>query len=157
MRLFRIVPLLILIFLIALTAQAETLYKWVDEKGVQRFSNQPPPEDVDSYETIEGVPESDSSEQGERESYRSMMERVEEENRRSQFLERQKAKERAQEEKRKVEAEREKRISGERQRLEQQIDAINKRALGPKFTEGMRRAQIEEIQKKIEALEKSAP
>jgi signal transduction histidine kinase len=154
MRLFKLMPLLILCVCLSMAvvpATADTLYKWVDRNGVQNFSNQPPPAEVESYEIIEGVGETDKD-GGERASYQMMMERVQEENRRSEALEKQKAQERAEKEKHKAEAEREKRINEERQRLERRIDDIKNRALGPNFTEGMRRAQIEEIQKQIDEL-----
>ena len=154
MRLFKPVPLLILcvaLSMAAVPAMADTLYKWIDRNGVQKFSNQPPPAEIESYEVIEGVGETEKD-GGERASYQMMMERVQEENRRSEVLEKQKAQERADKEKHKAESEREKRIDEEKQRLERRIDEIKNRALGPNFTEGMRRAQIEEIQKQIDEL-----
>jgi hypothetical protein len=157
MRLFKAVPLLIVLSVAAASvafAESETLYKWTDRHGVQKFSNQPPPPEVETYEIIEGV-RNPASPEGERSSYRSMMNRVEEEKLRNEALERRKANERAQEERRQAEADRENRISAERRSLEQEIEAIENRALGPRFTEGMRRAQIEELQKKIDQLEQS--
>jgi hypothetical protein len=144
--------LILALFLIlaGTTAEADTLYKWTDSDGVPRFSNQPPPPEVDSYEVIETGPSPEMEQ--ERSSYRIMMDRVQEENRQRELLERQMAQMREKEEKSRAEAEHEQRIQAQRQQLQQKIDEINRRALGPHFTEGMRRAQIEEIQKKIDEL-----
>jgi len=155
MRLWIKGVLVFALFMAAASVHAEDIYKWTDTKGVQKFSNKPPPEGTD-YEIIEGV-SYDSSDQaqdrGYRESYERMMERVERQNRQSDAESHQKALDRAQEERRKAETERKSRIQAERRRLQQKIDEINQRGMGPYYTEGMRRAQIEEIQEKIDALE----
>ncbi|KJS32891.1 MAG: hypothetical protein VR64_05015 [Desulfatitalea sp. BRH_c12] len=148
------------LFLAAASVHAEDIYKWTDTKGVQKFSNKPPPEGTD-YEIIKGVSPNQAQDvspdqaqdKGYRESYERMMEGVERQNRQSDAESRQKALERAQEEQHKAETERVTRIQAERRRLQQQIDEINQRGLGPYYTEGMRRAQIKEIQEKIDALE----
>ena len=74
----------------------------------------------------------------------------------AQRLERQReadAAARAEEKKRLEEAQRKEKIQAQRSLLEQQIEAINKRALGPTYTQGMKQAQIDKIKKQIEALE----
>ncbi|RJQ66507.1 MAG: DUF4124 domain-containing protein [Desulfobacteraceae bacterium] len=154
MRIWKAALLSVVLSLAATIASSETLYKWIDGQGVQRFSNQPPPSDVEAYETFESAPEP-SSDSGQREEFKHMLQKVEQENRQNEAQARQEASQRANEKKRKAEAERRFRIQAERQDLERQIEAIEKRALGPNFTQGMRQAQIEQIKLKIEALEES--
>lgn len=129
---------------------AELIYTWTDESGVQRFSDQPP-EDKADFDTIPAAPP--SRENGTRQEYLRMMEQVEQERHRREREARREAEARAQEEKQRAEAERRARIDAERRRLQDQIDELNNRAMSPYFTQGMRDAQIEEIQEKIDALE----
>lgn len=152
MRIGKAALVLLILFLASGTAYSETMYKWVDAQGIQRFSNQPPPPDVKEYETIPGTDEPAPGDE-QRPEFRQMMHRVEQENRQNDAEARQRELERAQEAERKAEAERRSRRQAERQRLERRIEQIKKRALGPTFTQGMRQAQIDQIQKQIDALE----
>lgn len=155
MRITKAASLWVVLFLVAAASvHSETLYKWTDSQGVQRFSNQRPPEDVDVYETIEGTREPSSSD-AQRPEYRQMLNRVEQENRQSEAQARQIALERANEAQRKARAERKARIDAERQVLEQQIEELKNRGLSPTFSQGMRQAQIEKIEKQIDELEAS--
>jgi len=135
---------------------ADTIYSWTDAQGVQRFSNNPPPEGIENFQKLE--PQASPSENHRdvderRSSYDQMVRQATVE---AQQLERQRQAEaaaQAAEKKRIAEAQRKEKIKSERNRLNLQIEAINKRALGPTYTPGMKQAQIDIIKKQIDALE----
>lgn len=135
---------------------ADTIYGWTDEHGIQRFSNHPPPQHIDNFVKYESPPSpsDDAEETGKRRSSYDQM--VQEATAESRQLERQReaAAASAAAEKKRLEQERQNAvIEAERSRLEQQIKAIENRALGPTYTKGMKQAQIDKILKQIEALE----
>lgn len=142
--------------LFAATVSADTIYSWTDEQGVQRFSNDPPPEGIENFQTFESQaspPQTQNAVNERRPGYDRMVKQASDE---AQQLERQReaqALARAEEKKRLAEAQRKEKIQAQRILLEQQIKSINKRALGPAFTQGMKQAQIDKIKKQIEALE----
>ena len=142
--------------LLAATVSADTIYRWTDEQGVQRFSNAPPPEGIENFQTFESqasAAQSPKAADERRSSYDQMVKQASDEARQ---LERQReadAAARAEEKKRQAEARRKEKIQAQRSLLEQQIESINKRALGPTYTQGMKKAQIDKIKKKIEMLE----
>lgn len=130
---------------------ADTIYTWTDDQGIKRFSDRPPAEAAD-VETISAEPPLPASE-GVRREYLQMLEASAQERRqREQELEREAAAQ-AEKEKQEIQDQRKAKIDAERERLQQQIDALNNRALSPGFTQGMRQNQIDQIQKKIDALE----
>lgn len=131
--------------------QADTIYRWTDEQGVQRFSNHPPPEGIEKFEKIESQPEPSKAE-GNVEKRRPGYDRMLQEASHQMQQQEKQRQAKAAEEKRKAEALRQEEIQNERRRLEQQIETIEKRALGPHFSKGMKKAQIDEIKKQIEAL-----
>jgi hypothetical protein len=142
--------------LLVATVSADTIYGWTDKQGVQRFSNDPPPEGVENFEKFDSQP-SPSQYQGNANERRSSFDRmVQKASVETQQLEHQREAEaaaQAAEKKRIAEAQRKEKIQSERNRLDQQIEAINKRALGPTYTQGMKQAQIGRIKKQIDALE----
>ena len=142
--------------LLAPIVSADSIYTWTDENGVQRFSNDPP-SGVENYQRIEsqGIrPDSPEADDKRRSSYDQMVQQALHD---TQQMEQQgKAEEaaRAAEEKRLAEQRRQAEIQSERNRLLQQIEAIKNRAVSPTFPMGMKQAQIDKIQKQIDALEK---
>jgi hypothetical protein len=143
-------PALICFLLIVPALPADSIYTWTDENGVKRFSNKKP-DHITDFEVIPAVPAGEDD--GKREAYLRMMEQVERERRQRELEVQREAAARAEEEKQKAQAERQAHIDAERNRLQRQIDDLNNRALSIYFTQGMRDAQIEEIQKQIDALE----
>ena len=129
---------------------ADTIYIWTDERGVKRFSDQPP-EGVENFESVDGT----ASKPGEQ--TRPGLERlVEEVRRENEEADRRRQKQeilRKADEKRKAEEQKNARIEAERARLQKQIDELNNRALSPTYTQGMRDNQIRMIQEKINALQ----
>lgn len=145
----KIAALLIVAFMLAAPAIADTIYIWTDEKGVKRFSNQPP-EGVENFDTVEG-----SSSKAEEQTRPGLEQLVEEVRRENQEAERRREQEetlRKAEETRKATEEKNTKIQAERARLQKQIDELNNRALSPTYTQGMRDNQIRMIQEKIDAL-----
>lgn len=142
--------------LLAAIVSADTIYTWTDEQGVKRFSNHAPPEGIENFQTLESQPlpsQTPNAADERRSSYDQMVKQASDE---AQQLERQREAEaaaRAEENKRLAEAQRNEKIEAQRSQLEQQIESINKRALGPTFTQGMKQAQIDKIKKQIQALE----
>lgn len=147
----KIAAALILVLMIGTYASGGTIYIWTDENGVKRFSDQPPPEGIEDYQTAEGsVAKPD---EGEREGLRQMLNEVEAQKRESERKEEAQAAARAEEQKREAEAQRRAETQAEREQLQKQISDLRKRALSPTFTQGMRDHQINEIQKQIDALD----
>lgn len=138
---------------------ADTIYSWKDKDGNLKFSNEPPPEGITVYQTTESPP-TDSNNQNSnnkrRPSYDKMVEQsIKDANassakRKKEALARDAAKKKA------MEAERKERMLAERKRIEQQIQAIKNRAVSPTYSNGMKQAQIEELEKKIQKLEKDS-
>jgi len=145
----KITMVFVVLLMIASPAAAETIYIWTDENGVKRFSNQRP-EGVETYETEEGA--ASGAEGGERPEFDRMIEEVKQQNRQSDIEREEEAARRKAEAERKAKEEKEARIAAERARLQEQIDALNNRALSPTFSQGMRDHLIRQIQEKIDAL-----
>lgn len=142
----------------ALNATSDTIYTWKDENGIQRFSNDPP-ENILNYQRIESPdvrPDSPDAGEKRRSSYDRMVQQAVQD---SQRLEQERKAEEASreaEEKRLAEERRQAEIEAERNRLLKQIDAIKGRAVSPTYPLGMKQAQIDKIQKQIDALDKPA-
>lgn len=138
-------------------AMAGDIYTWTDAKGVKRFSDHPP-QSATEVKVIESIRESDPTQSDQpvvREEYRRMVEVVTEENRQSELEKQQKAEAMAAEQRKKEEAEKQARKDSDRQLLQDRIDALNNRALGSGFTEGMRQNQINAIQRLIDQMDHS--
>jgi hypothetical protein len=152
-----LVSLIVVIVLLGpLAVVSDTIYQWTDEQGVLRFSNDPPPENVENFEKVESgtspdIPALPGDER--RSSYDQMVERSSEEAQRLEQQRRIEAEAQAADKLRRAQAEREKVIAAQRSRLEKEIEELNKRALGPTYTQGMKQAQIDKLLKQIEQLE----
>jgi predicted nucleic acid-binding Zn-ribbon protein len=139
----------------AATVSADTVYSWTDEQGVQRFSNDPPPEGIEFFKKFESPtpPQNRSAVEERRSSYDQMVRKASEETLQLEQQREAEAAAQATEKKRMAEAQRKEKIQNERNRLDRQIEAIAKRALSPTYTQGMKQALINEIKKQIAALE----
>ena len=145
----KITALLIVAFMLAAPAIADTIYIWTDEKGVKRFSNQPP-EGVEDFDTVEGT--NSKPEEQARPGLEQLVEEVRRENQETERRRSQEEALRKAEEKRKAMEEKNARVQAERARLQKQIDELNNRALSPTYTQGMRDNQIRIIREKMDAL-----
>jgi len=139
----------LIVLLLTTPAFGDTIYIWTDKDGVKRFSDQPPT-DVEAFETIQG--EAAGAEDQNREGLQQMFDQVAQENREAEQRRAEKEAERKAKAERRAEEKREAKIKVQRDRLQQQIDELNKRALSPTFTQGMRDNLINEVQKQIDAL-----
>jgi hypothetical protein len=137
-------------------AAADTIFTWTDADGVKRYSNSQPPDAAENVQSIEEIPYDQGADNRNRETYDRMVEDAGKSA--DQHFQRQaqeKAREAAAEQQARQNAETE-RIAAERARLQQEIEAIQGRALGPTFTQGMKDNQIQQIQDQIDRLESDA-
>jgi predicted RNase H-like nuclease (RuvC/YqgF family) len=148
---------LVVSLVLPLTIGSETIYTWKDKDGVMRFSNGSPPEDVKEYKIVESTPASSNAMEPDdrhRSSYDQMVKQASKEADASRAKRKRQAAEKAADRARALEEKRIERIKAEREQLEAQIEAIKRRAVSPTFPNGMKQAQIDALNKKIEALEK---
>ncbi|MFO7665935.1 MAG: DUF4124 domain-containing protein [Desulfobacterales bacterium] len=136
----------------------ENIYNWTDKNGIKRFSDQPPPQNVKQYKTIHVPPDQSSKQEpgaDNRQGYDSMVENVKVETlQREQERVKEEAS-RAAEEKRKAESVMKAKIEAERQRLNERIDAINKRPMSRTYDQSFKQARINEIQRLLDKLNSS--
>jgi cell division septum initiation protein DivIVA len=154
------VALLAVGLLLGATASSDTVYRWTDEKGVQRFSNEPPPEGVENFQKFQSQPtQPDGSGAGDsrRPSYDQMVQKASQSADHMEQQRKAQAAARAAEQKRLAEERRQAKIQAERSRLLQRIEAIKIRAVSPTFPMGMKQAQIDKIKKQIDALGNNKP
>lgn len=149
--------IIIALFLIPSFTGAETIYTWIGKDGVMKFSNEPPPEDVKDYKTIE-TPDTETdnsaSEGQRRSSFDQMVQQASKEADTSNDQRIKEAAAKAQEQQRIAEEKRKAQRQAERKQLETQIEAIEKRAVSRTYPNGMKQAQIEALRKEIEKLER---
>ena len=82
-----------------------------------------------------------------------MVQRSEQEARQLEQQRRQEARDKAEALRRQSEARRKEETAAARRRLEEQIEAIKKRAVSPTYSQGMKQSQIDRLRKQIEKLE----
>jgi hypothetical protein len=156
MRWIAIIGFAVWILLPGDIAQAETIYTWTDADGVKRYSNSQPPEDARHVRTIEEIPYNQGNEDRNQQAFDQM---VDEAGREADEHFKEQAEKKAndavleQAQRKQVQSER---IAAQRAELQKKIDAIQGRALGPTFTQGMKDNQIKQIQDQIDNLESSA-
>ncbi len=137
---------------------SENIYNWTDENGIKRFSDQPPPLNVKHYNTIRIPPDRSSGQQpgvDNRPGYENMVEKVKSETLQREQESMKEEASKAAEEKRNAESGVKARIEAERQRLNEKIDAINKRPLSRTYDQSFKQARINEIQKQLDRLDNS--
>ena len=145
-------------FIAVVNASADDkIYQWTDENGVRHFSSDPPADAtpvVKTYQPVETPADSEHNQSERRESYNRMVEKQ-----RAESIQNEQERQREQEaleagKKQQAEQERKAKINAEKEKLQQQIEDLKKRALSPTFPKGMRDSQIESILKKIDELDK---
>lgn len=131
------------------------IYNWTDKNGVRRFSDQPPPRDVKHYGTIETRPSEQEEPAESKPGYGGSADNVksEAEQRGQESVNTENSG--AAEEKRETESDMKARIEAERQRLNEKIDAINRRPLSRTYNHSFKQARIDEIQKELDRLKNS--
>jgi hypothetical protein len=144
--------------LLAANVSSNTIYTWTDKNGVQRFSNEHPPQGVENFKQFESQampPDASGADNKRRPSYDQMVRQATQAARQQELKWKAEAAARAAKEKRLAEQRRQAKIQAKRNQLLKQIDAIKKRALSPTFPLGMKQAQIDKIRKQIAELEKN--
>jgi hypothetical protein len=135
----------------------ENIYTWTDKNGVKRFSDRQP-EDVKHYDTIRispdhpefGAPAGDI-----RPEYDQMIESIRQEKQQTDKARIQAEADRAAEEKRNADAREKERIEAERRQLQEKIDDLKKRPTGRTYSQSLKNARIEEIEKQLDRLKTS--
>ena len=136
---------------------ADDVYIWTDGAGVKHYSNEQPPEAVKDYQVVKGgITSSEPSEQQARQEYDQMMQQIRVENRRADQERRSRDALRKKALQQEEQTREQTRIKAERDRLQGKIDALNRRALSPTFSQGMRQAQIETIKEEMKRLDNAS-
>lgn len=152
MRRMIVLSLTGLAFLLGSPALAGTIYTWTDDEGVKRFSNAQPPDGAENVQAMQEI--QDEQSQQNRQAFDRMVEDASQEA--DRHFEEQ-AQQKAQDEQEQLDRQQQvqdQRIAQERARLQREIDAIEGRGLGPKFTLGMKENLIRQTQEKIDRLER---
>ena len=156
MRWTTVLTMILWLIAIGNTALAGTIYTWTDADGVKHYSNSQPPEEAANVMTIEEVEYDQVGADRNREEFNRMVEGASEEaDRHFDQQARKKAQQAAKQQRQKKEA-RERQSAAEKTRLMKEIEAIQNRALGPNFTQGMRDNLIRQLQEKIDQLDEGA-
>ena len=132
------------------TAFAETIYVWTDANNIMHFSDRPP--DGIEYSEISGSSRPSASVE-ERLGYDLMVEQARVNSQQYELEKQQKKREAQVQKQEQMLTARRAHVQAQRQVLREQIKALKDRALSPTFSQGMRDAQIEVLEKKIAQLE----
>ena len=135
----------------------ENIYTWIDNNGVKRFSDRQP-DDVKHYDTIRispGQSEYGTPAGGSRPEYDQMIESIRQEKQQTEQERIQVGADRAAEEKRDEDARKKDRVEAERRQLQEKIDDLKKRPAGRAYSQSLKNARIEEIEKQLDKLKNS--
>lgn len=158
MRSITILLIIIFGFLLNSNSYADTIYSWTDKNGVKKFSNTSPEEDVEHFEVIEEMPllqtGNTNSQTGEEETGDGGQE-PEIENRTSVFSTIEKQVQPQETENINRDEGLNIKIQTEKKRLQEEIDRIDKLAVGKNFSLPRKNSMMKDLQDKLELLEKS--
>jgi len=158
MRFITVLLITILGFLPNLNSYAGTIYSWTDKNGVKKFSNTSPEGDVEHFEVIEEMPllqtGNTNSEVGEEEPA-DVTQEPEIENSTSVFSTIEMQFRPQETENNNIDEEFTIKIQTEKKRLQEEIDRIDKLAVGKNFSLPRKNSLIKDLQDKLELLEKS--
>lgn len=152
---YRRIATMIAVLTIGFSAPAfsESIYIWTDADGNKRFSDQPPPEGTQDFQTTDELETSPEELRRAEEEHSRMVREIGRENERREQEEAESAARRAAERQRNQALDRSERIFSERLRLQREIDKINNRGMSKNFGPGQKDALVQEIQKKIDQLD----
>lgn len=147
----------VVIFWVCPCLADENIYTWTDKNGVKRFSDRQP-DDVKNYDTRRispdqsefGAPAGDS-----RPEYDQMIENIRQEKQLTEQERIQAGADRVSEEKRKADVRKKERIETERKQLQEKMDDLKKRPTGRTYSQSLKNARIEEIEKQLDKLKNS--
>ncbi len=158
MRFITVLLITILGFLPNLNSYAGTIYSWTDKNGVKKFSNTSPEGDVEHFEVIEEMPllqtGNTNSEAGEEEPA-DVTQEPEIENSTSVFSTIEMQFRPQETENNNIDEEFTIKIQTEKKRLQEEIDRIDKLAVGKNFSLPRKNSLIKDLQDKLELLKKS--
>ncbi|RPJ82513.1 MAG: DUF4124 domain-containing protein [Deltaproteobacteria bacterium] len=158
MRFITVLLITILGFLPNFNSYAGTIYSWTDKNGVKKFSNTSPEGDVEHFEVIEEMPllqtDNTNSESGEEEPA-DVTQEPEIENSTSVFSTIEMQFRPQETENNNIDEEFTIKIQTEKKRLQEEIDRIDKLAVGKNFSLPRKKSMMKDLQDKLELLEKS--
>mgnify|MGYP000336130874 CR=1 FL=1 len=152
----RTIGLLVVVgsFLWVNTALAGTIYTWTDANGVRRYSNAKPPEGAENVRTIDEIQTDQNDSDQVRQEFNRMVEEASQEADRHFEKEAQKKAEAAQAAQQREQEKRIEALRQERQKLQQEIESIRNRGLSTTFSAGQKAYLIEQVQEKIDQINK---
>jgi len=133
---------------------AGTIYTWTGADGVRRYSNSQPPEGAENVQTLDELEGNQTDRDRLRREYDNMVEKAGRQADEHFKAQEEKKARQAEAERTAQEAKQAERIAAERAKLQEQINTIKGRGLGPTFSPGQKAAMIEKIQAKIDLLER---
>ena len=151
------ISVFVVMFWVCPCLAGENIYTWTDNNGVKRFSDRQP-DGVKHYDTIRISPDQSkygASDGGSRSEYDQMIEKVRQEQQQTEQERIQAGADRATEEKRDEDAHKKERIEAERRQLQEKIDDLKKRPTGRAYSQSLKNARIEEIEKQLDKLKNS--
>jgi hypothetical protein len=158
MRFFAVLLIIIFGSLSNSNSYAGTIYSWTDKNGVKKFSNTSPEGDVEHFEVIEEMPllqtGNTNSEAGE-EGLGDVTQEPEIENRTNVLNTIEKQIQPQETENNNIDEQLNIKIQEEKRRLQEEIDRIDKLAVGKNFSLPRKNSMIKDLQDKLELLEKS--
>ena len=156
MRTTTILTITVCLLIIGSLALAGTIYTWTDANGVKHYSNQQPPEGAENVQAMDEVQYDSVGADSNRQEYDHMVEKASEEaDRQIEAQDRKKEQQAKQQNRLKQEAHA-RQVAEEKARLMNEIEALQNRALGPTFTQGMRDNLIQQIREKIDRLDEGS-
>ena len=131
----------------------DVIYQWVDEKGVKHFSDVAP-EGNRKVTVVPGQGQSrpDPESDKQRKSFDSLVEQLNKETAASEAERKRRLEAEERQHQREAEAKRREQLEKKRKAILKEIEMIEKRALSPTFTEGMRKARLEKLKKQLQEL-----
>ena len=149
----------------------EAIYSWTDKNGIKKFSNTAPEEDVENLEVLAEMPHSEAVDTGIEDDVNEISRSKNTDNdinidddELNHYIKEMEVKKK-QEEQEEIEAEKEEnriaddrfnqKIQKEQERLQGEIDRIEKLAVGPSLSIARKNAMIKQFQDKLDLLESS--
>lgn len=158
MRFITILLITILGFLLNSHSYAGTIYSWTDKNGVKKFSNTSPEEDVEHFEVIKEMPllqTGNTNSEDSEEEPGDGAQKPELENETSIFSTIEKQVQPQETENNNIDEEFTIKIQTEKKRLQEEIDRIDKLAIGKSLSLPRKNSMLKDLQDKLELLEKS--
>ncbi len=132
----------------------DKIYQWVDENGVKHYSDVAPEGDQEVTVTqAQDGAQPDTGGVRNRKNFDKLVEQLNKETAASEAESKRRLEAEERRQRQEAEKKRQARLEKERKAILKQIELVEKRALSPTFTEGMRKAQLEKLKKQLQQLQ----